>query len=471
MPVLSNKVVSALSRLARAYVAYDSKLPGFGCRVTPTGAKSWIVEYRPHGGGRRVAKRRMTLGPVSTVPADAARKLAGTLLARARLGEDVAGEKIARRRALTFSELVVRFMVEEIRPLRKASTADLYDMQFRLHVVPNLGTMRAVDVTRSHVARLHRAVGERTPATANRIVTLISGLYSWAASVGEVPDGLNPAKGVARYREEGCERYLSLEEFRRLGDAMRTAEAGLPWTVDESKPTAKHARKPENRFTQVSPFAIAAIKLLLLTGCRLREILNLEWEHVDFDRAMLFLPDSKTGRKPVLLSAAAISVLEDIPRFGRFVIAGATANCPRRDLKRPWRALVCYAGLRNVRLHDLRHSFAAVGAGAGLGLPIIGKLLGHRNLETTNRYAHIDAHPLRVAANRIATEVSNAMGEGNESFALEPLAPADVERQGRSLPEVRTRLSEDSRRRQADERHLAVALKSPADSISSVPES
>ena len=233
MPVLSNKVVRELTPQAKYYVVYDTKLSGFGCRVMPTGAKSWIVEYRPQGGGRRVAKRRMTLGAVSTVPADAARKYAAQLLARAKLGEDVAGDKIARRKAPTVAELVVRFMAEEVRPLRKKSTADLYDMQFRLHVLPTLGTMRASDVTRAQIAKLHRAIGEHTPPTANRVATLISGLYSWAADVGEVPEGLNPARGVTRYREEGCERYLSADEFRRLGDAMREAENGLPWTVDE----------------------------------------------------------------------------------------------------------------------------------------------------------------------------------------------------------------------------------------------
>jgi integrase len=281
-------------------------------------------------------------------------------------------------------------------------------------------------VTRAHVAKLHRSIGARTPVTANRVVTLISGLYSWAASVGEVPEDLHPAKGVGRYREEGCERYLSLEEFRRLGVAMRDAEKGLPWTVDEVKPTAKHARKPENRFTQVSPFAIAAIKLLLLTGCRLREILNLQWEHVDFDRGMLFLRDSKTGRKPVLLSPHALAVLEGIPRLGRFVIVGADPDSPRHDLKRPWQALVGHAGLGNVRLHDLRHSFASVGAGAGLGLPIIGRLLGHRSLETTNRYAHLDAHPLRIAGNRVASEVASAIGECTESAKMNSVVVSDL---------------------------------------------
>ena len=303
-------------------------------------------------------------------------------------------------------------MAEEIRPTRKARTSVHYAMLFRRHVLPALGSTRAANVTRSDVAKLHRAIGVKTPVTANRVVTLLSGLFSWAGKAGEVPEGFQPAKGVTRFREEGRERYLSLEELARLGEALHEAETvGIPWQVDETRPTAKHAPKPENRRCKVSPFATAAIKLLLLTGCRLREILHLRWGHVDFERGMLFLPDSKTGRKPVLLSGVALSLLDSIPRIGDWVIVGDRLERPRHDLHRPWAMISKRAGLQGVRLHDLRHSFAATGAGSGLGLIVIGKLLGHRNLETTSRYAHLDCHPLRMAANQIADQLAAAMDQ------------------------------------------------------------
>ena len=162
---------------------------------------------------------------------------------------------------------------------------------------------------------------------------------------------------------------------------------------------------------KISPAATGAIRLLLFTGCRLREILHLQWKEVDFDRDMLFLADSKTGRKPVVLSSAAVAVLEALPRMGRYVVPGTNPFRPRHDLQKPWAAVTKRAGLDGVRLHDLRHSFAAVGAGSGLGLPVIGKLLGHRNVETTARYAHVDANPLRIAANRIADQLADALGE------------------------------------------------------------
>ena len=304
-------------------------------------------------------------------------------------------------------------MTGEIRPTRKPRTAELYEAYFRVHILPEFGTRRARDLTRGEVAQFHRNIGARTPATANRVLTLLSGLFSWAANIGEIPEGRNPAKGIKKYREESRERFLTADELARLGDALREAETtGIPGRFDETKATAKHAPKPENRRVKVSPAATAAIRLLLFTGCRLREILRLQWAKVDFDRSMLFLPDSKTGRKAVVLSHAALAVISALPRVGRYVIPGATPFQARHDLKKPWTTVSARAGLEGLRLHDLRHSFAAVGAGSGLGLPIIGKLLGHRNPETTARYAHVDAEPLRIAANRIADQLAAAIGCG-----------------------------------------------------------
>jgi integrase len=418
MPVvkLSKKAVDALPPRNAVYIAYDNSLTGFGCRVTPNGAKSWIVEYRPHCGGRRTSKKRTTLGSVTTITPDMARQAAHEMLARVRLGEDVAAKRRALRNAPTIGELAKRYMAEEVRPTCKARSIALYETYFRLHILPDFGTKRARELTRGEVAQLHRKIGESTPVTANRVLTLLSGLYSWATKIGEIPDGVAPAKGITRYREEGRERYLTVDELGRLGEALREAETfGLPWQPDETKATAKHAPKPENRRVKVSPAATAAIRLLLFTGCRLREILQLQWTEVDFDRSMLFLLDSKTGRKPVVLSSVALAIIESLPRVGRFVIQGATPFRARHDLQKPWAAVASRAGLEGVRLHDLRHSFAAVGAGSGLGLPVIGKLLGHRNIETTARYAHVDANPLRVAADSIANQLASAIGRDPNS--------------------------------------------------------
>ena len=175
----------------------------------------------------------------------------------------------------------------------------------------------------------------------------------------------NPCLGIERYAENARERYLTSEEFARLGDALRLAETtGLEWAVDETKPKANRAPKPENRARTLDPFAVAAIRLLILTGARLREILHARWEHADIERGVIFLVNSKTGRKPVYLSAAALEVLAGLPRIegNPYIIPGSNVGQPKVDLKKPWAALCKAAELDGVRLHDLRHSFASIGA-------------------------------------------------------------------------------------------------------------
>jgi integrase len=230
------------------------------------------------------------------------------------------------------------------------------------------------------------------------------------------PTVINPARGIDRYREHRKERFLSVAEVRRLAEAVREAETiGLPYAIDEAKPKARNAPKPENRRTKIGPHACAALRLLLLTGARLREILDLEWAHVDMERKLLLLPDSKTGQKAIILNDPAVATLKGLSRVGKYVIAGQSAGTkdeqPRADLKAPWKAVCRRAGLKGLRIHDLRHTHASFGAGAGLGLPIIGKLLGHTQSATTQRYAHLDNNPLFRASNLIGSQIVSAMGE------------------------------------------------------------
>jgi integrase len=179
--------------------------------------------------------------------------------------------------------------------------------------------------------------------------------------------------------------------------------------VEPSKPISKHLPKLANRRTKISLSAGAAVRLLLFTGCRLREILTLKWEYVDLERGVLFLPDSKSGRKTVILNAPAMTVLNGLERTDAFVVPGDKPESPRADLKRPWEAITMRAGLAGIRLHDLRHTYASFGAGGGLGLPIIGRLLGHSQVSTTARYAHLDTDPLRRASEAIAGRISAAL--------------------------------------------------------------
>jgi integrase len=236
----------------------------------------------------------------------------------------------------------------------------------------------------ANLTRQNRTTGGK--GTATRTVRLLGGIFTWAISQNLRDD--NPTKGVQKYPDQSGERYLTSEEMARLGAAISESE------VDQC--------------------SAAAIRLLILTGCRVGEILNLRWNEVDLGRGFLFLPDSKTGRKAVVLSAAATAVIDGLPRLGVFVIAGETAGGrdekPRPSLWGQWDRVRRRANLEGVRLHDLRHSFASVGAGAGMGLPIIGKLLGHAQTATTARYAHLDSDPVRAAANVIAGKIERAMG-------------------------------------------------------------
>ena len=408
---LSHAAAEALMPGARTYICYDQSPPGFGCRVTPAGSKSWVFDYRP-GGGRRAATRRMTLGRIDALPYTKARKTAEQLYHRTRLGEDPAGVRDREREAPTLDAVIDRYMKEEIRPARKPRTTALYSQYFRNHVSPVLGRKPTAAISYSDIAKLHRSIGATgAEVTANRVVSLIGSLYNWAGKAGEVPRGTNPARDVSRFREQARTRYLSEEEITRLGEALERGETeGFPIKIDKSKPTSKHASKDGR--ARISPYAAAAIRLLLLTGCRLREVLTLRWDDVDFERALLMLPDSKTGARPVWLNAAALAVLEDLSkiRLGDFVIAGDKPDAPRSDLNRPWRQLVKHAGLEGgVTLHTLRHTCASVGVGAGLGLPLIGALLGHKQASTTERYSHIDSSPARRAAETVGATIAAAL--------------------------------------------------------------
>ena len=409
---LAQTVAEALELRDQPYVEYDSTMPGFGCRVTPAGARAWIFDYRP-GGGRRAATRRMTLGRIDALPYAKARKTAETLYHRTRLGEDPAGTRDKERATPTVNALIERYMTEEVRPTLKPSTAKLYAKYFKNHIAPALGRKQAIGVTYSDVAKLHRAIGaQEFKVAANRVVALISSLYGWAGKAGEIPRGTNPARDVTRFKEEARTRKLSMEELARLGTTLALAETdGLPFEVDDANPTAKHGPKPENRRTVISPYAIGAVRLLLLTGCRLGEILALKWTDVDFEQALLTLTDSKTGPRHVWLNAAALAVLDQLSqiRISDYVIAGDHPDAPRSDLHRPWRQIVKHAQLADVTLHTLRHTHGSTGAGAGVGLVVIGSLLGHRNPSTTLRYAHVADDPARRASESIGATLGAAL--------------------------------------------------------------
>lgn len=419
---LTRKAIASLEPGEKPAIYFDETVKGFGLKIMPTGARSWVLEYRPGAGGRGVAKKRMKIGSPATMSPEDAREQAIRTLARVTLGGDPAGARSDERASLTLSDVLDAYLRDHVASKRKPKTQKEYRIVADKHIKPAIGSMRASVVMPADVARLQSAVvrgkrrhGNSGKTIANRALAVLSATYNWAQAAGLVPDGYNPVRRIERFSESRKERFLTNSELNALGEALHEAETiGLPYEVDLSKAKAKNAPKPENRRTLYGPHAVAAIRLLLLTGARRREILDLRWQDVDLDRGVLFLPDSKTGRKTVVLSSAAIAILENLPRVGIYVIAGSTAGTkdekPRADLNKPWSAVLKRAGLEDVRLHDLRHSFASVGVGGSLGLPIVGKLLGHTQAATTQRYAHLDTDPLKRAVDAIGDKIAAAMG-------------------------------------------------------------
>lgn len=405
---ITKRIVDSLRARDNEYAVWDAQMPGFGIRVRPTGAKSYVVVYRA-GSGRCAPVRRYTIAAVGKIAPELARKRAKALLGQVAHGHDPAGERTSERGTPTISELAGRFLAEHVQMKRKPKTAAFYRHILTKIVMPALGTSKADKVTRAQIAKLHAKL-HRTPFHANRMLAVLGSMYAFAGRAGVVPEDTNPVRKIDRFKEHRRERFLTAVELERLGTAFREAETkGIPWEVDEGKPKARHLPKSKNRFTKIGPFAAAAIRLLLFTGCRLREILHLKWENVDLERGLLFLPESKTGRKTIVLNAPALAVLSGLNRLGSYVITGDNPEKPRADLKRPWEAVSKRAGLAGVRLHDLRHTYASFGAGSGLGLPVIGKLLGHTQASTTHRYAHLDNDPLRRAAENIGGQIAAAL--------------------------------------------------------------
>lgn len=384
MPKLTKRLVDAAEFRATEYFIWDEEIPGFGLRVLPSKRKSYIVQYRA---GRR--SRRMSLGLSTVLTCEQARTRAIAIIAAAKNGEDPAAKRDADRQAITVRELAERFDKEHISVRVKESTAKGYRRMLERVIIPALGRHRVTEVTRADIAKIHHDL-RHIPYDANRCLEIISKMFSLAEMWGLRPEGTNPRKHIKKYSEEKRERFLSAAELRRVGEVLREME-------DEGIEL---------------PSAIAAVRLLILTGCRLGEIMTLKWEYLDLLGKALRLPDSKTGAKVVHLGQPAIEVLKKIERVEKnpWVIVGTKPGARLSDLQPFWQRVRARAGLKDVRIHDLRHTFASTAVAAGQGLPMIGKLLGHTQVQTTARYAHLAADPVKDAAERVASNLAQAIG-------------------------------------------------------------
>ena len=418
---LTKRSVDAFKSDVRDQFIWDTEIPGFGCKVTPKGARIYILQY-----GRLGRDHRMTIGRHgSDVTAEQARLEALRLRGIVAAGENPATARTRERSVSTIADLGERYMIEYAKEHKKPSAVAQDRRNLDNHILPLIGKLLISSVESSDVARLMRDVAagktkkdEKTKLrgrrivrggeiVANRVQALLSKMFELAEKWKIRLVGSNPCRGLKHYTENRVERFLSADEFSRLGAALAAAENGR-LIISEANQKAVAIKKKRGGQRKIGPCSekpsvIAAIRLLLFTGCRVGEILSLQWSHVHLDRRLLLLPDSKTGAKAVYLSEPAIRVLTGIKRdpISDYVLAGTDPQKPIVSLRKPWVNICTAAKIDNLRLHDLRHSFASIGAADGLSLQMIGALLGHSQPTTTARYAHLAASPLRYAISHL----------------------------------------------------------------------
>ena len=374
VPKLTKRTVDALKPSDMDTVYWERELTGFGVRVRKSGRKNYVVQTRVGG-----KLRWFTVGQHGPFTPEDARTAALEILARARRGIDPRIKSTKPRPAPVVTDLSKRFLEEYVSAHCKPNTRVEYGRSVNLSIDPAIGGKKVSEVARGDIAALHHAMRDR-PYQANRTLAVLSKMFSMAEVWGWRADGSNPCRHVKRYKERPRERFLTPEEADRLGAVLREAEHDMP-------------------------AAVTAFRLLLLTGCRLSEIRTLRWEQVKAD--VIELPDAKTGGRVVPLGPEARAVLAAIPRAADnpWVIAGRRSGAPLANLHRPWSRIRKRAGLEDVRIHDLRHSYASRALALGESLTMIGKLLGHTQVQTTARYAHLARDSIQTAAARITGSI------------------------------------------------------------------
>ena len=386
---LTDALALAARPREREYAIHDATLQGFMLRVQPNGARSWVFRFRRDGKPRRV-----TLGKPEAVKADQARAAALAFLAREKGGGDPVPLPAS---GPTVTKFAAEY-VERRSPSWKPSTIKATMSYLNSAILPAIGHLRVGSVVRADIARFFHEYGRRKPGGANRSHDILRNMFDCAIAWGHRPEAAgNPCKGIVRYRRPPRGRLLGADDLAKLGAVLRQFEA-------------------EN------PAYVAAVRLLLLTGCRPGEIRRLRWREVKPDR--LTLIDAKTGPRHVLLGEAARELLDGLAETasGEWVFPGRGEDGPlgKNDLYKFWMKARDAAGIvADARLHDLRHAHASHAVMNGESLHVAGRLLGHRRASTTNRYVHLDDTTLSQAAERVALAVQGKLGLRGGCASLE----------------------------------------------------
>ena len=390
---ISKRSVDALAADGKDALYWDRDLAGFGVRVYPTGRKTYVVQCRGPNGSRRI-----TIGRHGPVTAIEARKRAAAAIDRIKCGEEPL--PVPPEAAPTVADLAEKFMRAHVKVNCRPATAGFYRLALDKHILPALGSKEVRAVERAHVAALHYGLRTR-PVTANRAIDILSKMLTLAEAWHLRPARTNPCRSVRRYREKKRERFLSPDETRRLGEVLDRAEAEGGASV----------------------YAVAAIRLLMLTGCRLNEVLSLRWDDVDRTAGELRIRESKTGPRSVPLTPTVREVIAAIPRVpgNPWLIVSSRPGVQRLStIREHWYRLRSQAGLDDVRIHDFRHSYASRALALGVSLTMIGRLLGHTKVSTTARYAHLERETERVSAARVGGSI------GAHVLALSVTTPSPV---------------------------------------------
>ena len=386
---LTKRIVERLKADGKDAIFWDRDLAGFGIRVHTTGRKLYIVQSRGLAGLKRI-----TLGRVGNEPIDKHRREAAVVIDRIKRGEVPKPPEPAPEP--TVADLAERCLKHHVAVRCKPRTAKNYRMAIQHHILPALGTKALKDVAPEDVTALHHKLRD-TPAAANQAMWVLSKMFVLAENWGMVPPGRKPGRHVRQYREKSRERFLTPEEFRHLGAALKRYETK----------------------GSLMPSAIAAVRLLMLTGCRSDEILSLKWDDVDRTARVLRLRDSKTGPRMVPLTGPVVKVLDGIERADDvpWVLRGAKPGSRLACLSWHWRRIRKETGLHGVRVHDLRHSYASRALALGEGLPAICRLLGHVRVGTTAKYAHLVRDAEKTAATRTGDSIAAQIVPGRAEAA------------------------------------------------------
>ena len=374
---LSKRTVDGLAVEGKDAVFWDRALAGFGVRVYPSGRKIYVVQSRGPRGSKRI-----TLGRHGDLATEQARKEAVAVIDRIKKGEDPVAAPPAP--AFTVADLATRYLEAHVAVNCNAHTAGIYRGSLDNHILPALGAMPVGSVGRSEAAALHYSLRD-TPRAANRALMVLSKMFSLAEAWGLASPGGNPCRFVRKYKEGKRERFLTPDEYRLIGRELCVLEA-------EGTVPAR---------------AASALRLLMLTGCRLNEILTLRWDDVDRKAGELRLRDAKTGARMVPLTPTAAAVMAQIFRVPRnpWVFAGSRPDRRLSQLTTYWHRVRERAGLEDVRIHDLRHSFASRALALGESLSMIGRLLGHTDVGSTARYAHLARDAEKIAAATVGDSI------------------------------------------------------------------